>query len=150
MWDGDTTRDAFRVGPKALHAIDKFAARRFFLFIHFGDADVAGHTHGEDSQQYDQALVVLDGWLGRIVDKLRSAGAGDRTPVYITADHGFDVGTTHHGQATHVFLAGNDPGLVQYGEQRDITPTVLQALGVDLGKITPPLPGKSLRREAER
>lgn len=147
LWDGDTTRDALRVGPKALRTLDKFAAGRFFLFIHFGDADVAGHTYGEDSQEYDQALVALDGWLGRIVDKLKSIGAYDRTPVYVTADHGFDVGTTHHGQATHIFMAGNDPGLVQYGEQRDITPTVLHALGVNLDKLTPALPGKSLRKE---
>jgi predicted AlkP superfamily pyrophosphatase or phosphodiesterase len=148
-WDGDSTRDALRVGTKVLRTLDKVSTGRFFLFIHFGDADVAGHTYGEDSQEYDQALVALDGWLGRIVDKLKSTGAYDRTPVYITADHGFDVGTTHHGQATHIFLAGNDPGLVQHGEQRDITPTVLQALGVNLAKLTPALPGKSLRKEPE-
>jgi predicted AlkP superfamily pyrophosphatase or phosphodiesterase len=146
-WDGDTTRDALRVGAKSLSVLEKFGPERFFLFIHFGDVDVAGHTDGEDSESYDQALVVLDGWLGRIVDKLKSLGAYDRTAVYVTADHGFDVATTHHGQATHIFMAGNDPGLVQYGEQRDITPTVLQALGVDLAKLTPPLPGKPLRKE---
>jgi predicted AlkP superfamily pyrophosphatase or phosphodiesterase len=148
-WDGDTTRDALRVGNKTLAVLDRFVAGRFFLFIHFGDADVAGHTFGEDSQAYDQALVALDGWLGRIVDRLKAEDVYHRTAVYVTADHGFDVGTTHHGQATHIFMAGNDPGLVQYGEQRDIAPTVLHALGVDLIKLTPPLPGKSLRKELQ-
>jgi arylsulfatase A-like enzyme len=146
-WDGDNARDATRVGPKALAAIDRYAAGRFFLFIHFGETDAAGHTYGEASQEYDDAMVVLDQWLGRLVEKLKAAGAYDRTAVYVTADHGFDVGTTHHGKATHIFMAGNDPGLVQYGEQRDITPTVLHAMGVDLAKISPPLPGKSLRKE---
>lgn len=148
-WDGDTTRDALRVGNKTLTVLDRFVAGRFFLFIHFGDADVAGHTFGEDSQEYDQALVALDGWLGRIVDRLKAKHVYHRTAVYVTADHGFDVGTTHHGQATHIFMAGNDPGLVQYGEQRDIAPTVLHALGVDLSKLTPPLPGKTLRKELQ-
>jgi len=146
-WDGDSTRDASRVGPKALAAIDKYASGRFFLFIHFGDADVAGHTYGENSRAYDEALATLDQWLGRIMLKLKSTKADDRTVVYVTSDHGFDVGTTHHYHATHIFLAGNDPYLVQHGEQRDVTPTVLHALGVDTNTITPPLQGKSLRRE---
>ncbi len=147
LWDGDTTRDALRVGNKALQVIDKLAGERFFLFIHFGDVDVAGHTFGEGSAQYDRALTTVDGWLGRIVDKLASIGAADRTAVYVTSDHGFDVGTTRHSQASRVFLAGDDPGLVQYGEQRDVTPTVLHALGVNLDKVTPRLPGRSLRKE---
>jgi arylsulfatase A-like enzyme len=85
--------------------------------------------------------------LGRIVTQLKAKKIYDRTAVYVTSDHGFDVATTHHGKASHTFLAGSDPQLVSFGDQRDITPTILQALGVDLDKLTPPLPGKSLRKE---
>jgi len=146
-WDGDMPRDARGVGQKALAMIDKFGPRgRFFLFLHFGDVDVNGHKYGEGSQEYNDALVTLDTWLGRMVAQLKTDGLYDHTAVYITADHGFDVGTTHHSKATHIFLASNDAQVTSAGEQRDITPTVLQAMGVDIGKITPALPGKSLRK----
>jgi hypothetical protein len=147
-WDGDRPRDARGVGQKVLALIDKFGPKgRFFLFVHFGDADVNGHKYGEDSREYNDALISLDAWLGRIVVELKADGLYDRTAVYVTADHGFDVGTTHHTNATHIFLASNDPLLMSAGEQRDIAPTLLQALGVDVAKITPALPGKSLRKQ---
>jgi Uncharacterized proteins of the AP superfamily len=146
-WDGDMPRDARAVGQKVLSLIDKFGPKgRFFLFVHFGDVDVNGHKYGESSPEYDGALVSLDTWLGRMVAQLKTDGLYDHTAVYVTADHGFDVGTTHHAKATNIFLAGNDPQITSAGEQRDITPTVLQALGVDLSTITPALPGKSLRK----
>ena len=136
------------MGQKALALIDRFGPKgRFFLFVHFGDADVNGHKYGENSREYNDALVSLDAWLGRIVAQLKADGLYDQTALYLTADHGFDVGTTHHTNATHVFLASNDPLLLSAGEQKDIAPTLLQVLGVDLGKITPALPGKSLRKK---
>jgi arylsulfatase A-like enzyme len=141
-------RDARGVGQRVLSLIDKFGPKgRFFLFVHFGDVDVNGHKYGESSPEYDGALVSLDTWLGRMVAQLKTDGLYDHTAVYVTADHGFDVGTTHHAKATHIFLASNDPQLASAGEQRDVTPTILQALGVDITTITPPLPGKSLRKK---
>jgi predicted AlkP superfamily pyrophosphatase or phosphodiesterase len=146
-WDGDMPRDARGVGQKTLALIDKFGRKgRFFLFVHFGDGDVNGHKYGEDSQEYSDALVALDVWLGRMLAELKTDGLYDQTAVYVTADHGFDPGTTHHNKAPHIFLASNDPLVASPGEQRDITPTVLQALGVDISTIAPPLPGKSLRK----
>jgi hypothetical protein len=147
-WDGDRPRDARSVGQKVLAIIDKFGPKgRFFLFVHFGDADANGHQYGEDSREYNDALVSLDAWLGRMVAQLKANALYDRTALYLTADHGFDVGTTRHTKATHVFLASNDPLVATAGEQRDIAPTILQALGVDTSKITPTLPGKSLRKK---
>ncbi|HJX52139.1 MAG TPA: alkaline phosphatase family protein [Polyangia bacterium] len=147
-WDGDQPRDARSVGQKALAIIEKFGPQgRFFLFIHFGDADVNGHKYGEDSREYDDALLSLDTWLGRMVAELKADGLYNFTALYVTSDHGFDVATTHHGKATHAFLATNDPQVTSAGEQRDITPTILQALGVDVSTITPALPGKSLRKK---
>ena len=81
------------------------------------------------------------------MDQLKVNGPCDRTAACLAADHGFEVRTTHHNKATHIFLATNDPLVASAGEQRDIAPTVLQGLGVDISKITPPLPGKSLRKK---
>ena len=109
-WDGDRPRDASKVGQKVLALIDRFGRKgRFFLFVHFGDEDADGDKYGESSQEYNDALVSLDAWLGRIVAQLKADGLDDHTAIYLTADHGFDVGTTHHNSATHIFLASNDP-----------------------------------------
>jgi hypothetical protein len=64
--------------------------------------------------------------------------------VYVSADHGFEVGTKNHRNAPHIFLATSDPSVSQAGQQRDITPTILRAMGVDLAKISPALPGRPL------
>jgi predicted AlkP superfamily pyrophosphatase or phosphodiesterase len=145
VWDGDQNRPARVVGPKAVAYIDEHATQgRFFLFIHLPDVDAAGHTHGEGSADYDRALAECDRWLGAVLDELSRRGIDDRTLVYVTADHGFDPGAKQHSHAPHIFLASNEGGL-HGGQQRDIAPTVLAGLGVNVAKISPALPGKALR-----
>lgn len=145
VWDGDRVRLARVVGKRAVRYVQRYASKgRFFLFIHFPDVDVAGHTDGEDSSAYERALVDCDAWLGRIVEAIAEHGASDRTLIYVTADHGFDKGTKRHSAATQIFLGTNDPQVGQAGEQRDITPTILSAMGVDPAKISPRLPGEVL------
>lgn len=145
VWDGDQNRPARVVGPKAVAYIDELAGKgRFFLFVHLPDVDAAGHTQGEGSADYDRALAECDRWLGAMLDQLSRRGIDDRTLVYVTADHGFDPGAKQHSSASHILLASNEAGL-HGGQQRDIAPTVLAGLGVEVAKITPALPGKPLR-----
>jgi len=147
VWDGDQIRSARVVGERAVRYIDRYAGKeRFFLFVHFPDVDVGGHYHGEDSGDYDRALGECDAWLGKMVAALESRKVDDRTLVYVTADHGFDKGTKRHASATRIFLGTNDARVSRPGEQRDIAPTVLSAMGVDLTKIVPRLPGKVLAK----
>jgi predicted AlkP superfamily pyrophosphatase or phosphodiesterase len=145
VWDGDQIRLARVVGERALRYIRRYARQgRFFFFFHFPDVDVAGHIHGEDSSAYESALVECDAWLGRIVAAIADQGASDRTLIYVTADHGFDKGSKRHSAASHVFLGTNAPGIGQAGEQRDITPTILSAMGVQWTSLLPHLPGRAL------
>jgi hypothetical protein len=147
VWDGDQMRPAGVVGEKAVSYIRDYAKKgRFFLFIHFADIDLGGHGQGEASQAYDSAMVECDGWLGRIMAELEDQGIDRRTLIYVSADHGFEVGAKNHRNAPHIFLATNDPSVAMSGQQRDIAPTILRAMGVDLAKIVPPLPGKPLGR----
>jgi hypothetical protein len=147
VWDGDLIRPARIVGEHALRHLERYAGKeRFFLFVHFADVDVGGHYFGEDSAEYDRALVEVDEWLGKILDALASKGVADRTLVYVSADHGFDKGTKRHSGASHIILGSNDPKVTLAGEQRDIAPTVLAAMGVDVAKIAPRLPGKVLAK----
>ena len=77
-------------------------------------------------------------------------GVYDKTLIYVTADHGFDVGGKGHGYAPFVFLGTNDKKVMRDGTRADITPTVLDRLGVDTSKITPPLDGESLAKPATK
>jgi len=147
VWDGDQIRPASAVGAKAVKYIRDYAGKgRFFLFVHFADIDFAGHRDGEGSVAYDEALIECDRWLGKMMTELETQGIDGRTLIYVSADHGFEVGTKNHGYAPHIFLATSDPSVsaAQGGQQRDITPTVLRAMGVDIAKITPALPGQPL------
>jgi predicted AlkP superfamily pyrophosphatase or phosphodiesterase len=149
VWDGDQLRPASVVGARAVRYIRDYANQgRFFLFVHFADIDFAGHRDGEGSAAYDTAMVACDGWLGKMMTELETSGIDRRTLVYVSADHGFEVGGKNHGNAPHIFLATSDHAVAsgQAGQQRDIAPTILRAMGVDLAKIRPALPGKPLGR----
>lgn len=147
VWEGDKMRPAAEVGDKAVRTVHDVAKKgRFFLFIHFADPDLAAHRDGENAPTYDQALMECDRWLGKILDELAAQGIDGRTVVYVSADHGFDVGAKTHRNAPHIILASSDPTISGPGQQRDIAPTVLRALGVDLSTVQPPLPGKSLAK----
>ena len=137
-----------RVGDKALEMLDKYGRKPFFFFVHFAEVDHSGHRHGEASTEYDDAIVSGDKQLGRIVEKLKQLGVYDKTLIYVTADHGFNVGGSGHSYAPYVFLGTNDKKVMRGGTRADIAPTVLDRLGVDLGKITPPLDGESLAKPA--
>lgn len=147
VWEGDRIRTARSVGARAVRHVARHAKKgRFMMFVHFADVDVAGHYHGEGSAEYDRALVDCDAWLGKLVAELEAQRAADRTLIYVTADHGFDKGTRHHAAATRVFLATSDPAVSRAGELRDVAPTLLTAMGVDVTKVSPPFPGKGLAK----
>ncbi|MDI7246727.1 MAG: alkaline phosphatase family protein [Bacillota bacterium] len=110
----------------------------------FSDPDHVGHRYGENSSEYSKAIITVDEWLGRIVAKLKDLGIYERTRIYVTSDHGMDEGKTSHAMAPYVFLATNDPGIKTRGDQRDIVPTILSQMGIDLSEITPALPGRLL------
>jgi arylsulfatase A-like enzyme len=147
QWHFGLMRDS-RVGNKTLAMLDQYYTKPFFFFVHFAEVDHAGHKFGEWSKQYDAAIVSGDKQLGRIMDKLEELGVSEKTLIYVTADHGFDVGAKMHHHAPYVFLATNDQTVVRGGTRADIAPTILARLGVDLSKIAPPLDGEPLSRPA--
>jgi hypothetical protein len=149
VWRFGLTRDE-AVGDEALAMLDKFGRKPFFFFVHFAEVDHSGHRHGEPSKEYDEAVISGDKQLGRIVEKLSQLGVADKTLIYVTADHGFDVGKSGHGNAPLVFLGTNDKQVTRNGSRADIAPTILDRLGVNLAKLTPPLDGESLARPATK
>ena len=142
--------DDDKVGTLAIQLIEKYKDRPFFFFVHFASVDHQGHRFGENSKEYNDALISNDAWTGKIVEKLKELGLYDKTLIYVTADHGFDEGKTSHSYAPYVFLATNDPLVKRAGMRQDIAPTILDRFGVDLSKLEPPLDGEPLTKPATK
>lgn len=116
----------------------------FFAFIHFRDADEEGHLHKGGSNAYLDGIIRDDAGTGQILKTLESLGIRNTTPVFITTDHGFNSGRrTHHGD-TDLWLISSENLTDAGGDQKDITPTILDRLGIPIQDISPALEGKSL------
>jgi predicted AlkP superfamily pyrophosphatase or phosphodiesterase len=60
--------------------------------------DHTGHLIGHDTPEYYEALKMLDGYIGQIIQATKDAGIYDETIFILTSDHGgVDRG---HGGAT--------------------------------------------------
>jgi len=46
-----------KVGTRAIKLLEKYKDKPFFFFVHFADVDHAGHKHGENSTEYNDALI---------------------------------------------------------------------------------------------
>ncbi len=135
-----------KVGTKAMELLDQYKDKPFFFFVHFAEVDDKGHRFGENSKQYNNALISADTWTGKIMQKLKKLALYDKTLIYVTADHGFDEGQKSHDDAPYVFLGTNDPLVMRRGQRADIAPTILERFGLDLSKIQPPLDGRPLTK----
>lgn len=146
------TTNAARNGPIMLQTLATLKDRAFFAFLHFSDPDHVGHTYGENSKEYSEAIKTCDLWLGKIVAALRDLGILSKTLIYVTTDHGFDEGRKTHSNAPDIWLATNDPAVAPPEDsialQGDVVPTLLERLGFELGALEPPLPGRSLVKKA--
>jgi predicted AlkP superfamily phosphohydrolase/phosphomutase len=149
VWDYGLVQDE-KVGTRAMELLEKYKDQPFFFFVHFAEVDQKGHKGGENSQDYNDALISNDTWTGKIIAKLKELGLYDKTQVYITADHGFNEDATGHGFAPYVFLATNNKAVQRDGRRQDVTPTILDVFGLDLGKFEPPLDGISLTKADNR
>ena len=146
VWDGEKGREHTVVGPLMLGYLDKYGKDRLCAFFHFSDPDHKGHNKGENSAEYNQAIIDCDTELGECVKKLKALGIYDKTMIFVNADHGFDEGKTSHSNAPTVYLAANLKSLTKSGDQRDIVPTILTEMGVDISKIEPKFKGNVLTK----
>src|SRR5579859_3587011 len=62
--------------------------RPTFLTLYFDAVDHAGHEHGPDSPEVNQALRETDEAMTRLVDGLRQRGLYDKINIIVLADHG--------------------------------------------------------------
>lgn len=70
-----------------------------YAFVHFGDTDAAGHSKGWGGEEYNAAMIRIDGCIGQILDLIASTDSlRGTTAIIMTADHGGEG--TDHGDAT--------------------------------------------------
>lgn len=91
---------------KAIAFVDRHAAQRWFLWVHYYDPHYAYEPHpelpafGEDRVAlYDGELRFTDLHIGRLLDSLRGKALYDRTVIVVTGDHGEGFG--EHGVDLH-------------------------------------------------
>lgn len=149
VWEYGLMKDA-KVGTRALELLDQYKDKPFFFFVHFAEVDHAGHQNGENSEEYNDALVSNDLWTGRIMDKVRELGLAGKTQFYVTADHGFNEDGKGHSFAPYVFLATDNKAVNRDGRRQDVAPTILEAFGLDLTDVEPRLDGISLTQPDNR
>jgi hypothetical protein len=148
VFDGER-RDVSVSGPLFLNYLDRFKTPRFVAFLHFSDPDHAMHIFGSDSQEYREAAIECDQWLGKIVEWLKREGLYDQTLMYVMTDHGADPHAYKHNNAPHSWLATNDPLVTQGGIIADVPATILARFGVEVDRIEPKLIGRPLTGPAE-
>jgi arylsulfatase A-like enzyme len=146
---------------KAIAFIDRHAARRWLLWVHYYDPHYAYEPHPEVPAFGDDRVALYDGelrftdlHLGRLFDALRTRGLYDRTVIVVTGDHGEGFG--EHGIELHGYhlyapqtrvpLIIRVPGLAPRRAATpaghiDILPTLVNLAG---GAATPEMMGRSL------
>ena len=70
--------------------VDEMKTNPFqYSFVHYHDADTAGHAKGWGSPAYMDALKAVDGYLGRLFELIASSEKlKGKTAIIISADHG--------------------------------------------------------------
>ena len=145
VWEFGLMQDE-KVGTRALELVEKYKDKPFLFFVHFAEVDHSGHKQGENSKEYNDALISNDLWTGKIMDKVKELGLADKTHFYVTSDHGFNEDGKGHSFAPYVFLATNNKQVNRNGRRQDVAPTILEAFGLDISQMEPTLDGISLTK----
>lgn len=138
--DGTACDNSINVSIKATEFISDYQNDSYYLFIYFGVPDCTGHKYGENSLEYNLALENVDSGLGIILNYLENLNLENKTQIIITADHGWEEGTTGHSLSSTdpnyedtsiIPLITNNKNLTYEKtrdntlEQCEITPTIL-------------------------
>ncbi|MFI6595282.1 alkaline phosphatase family protein [Nonomuraea sp. NPDC050536] len=111
------------------------------MFVYLGATDEVAHEQGPLCQEYADALMAQDSYLGRFVEAVRSRPPyqEERWTVIVTTDHGHVDGGGHGGDSAEergVFMIAarleEDLGGIRLDGPRlvDVGPTALAQLGI--------------------
>ena len=114
------------------------AASPKFMFVQFDSVDGAGHENGYGTKAHLAQINEVDGYIGRIYDKLSERGLLENSLFIVTADHGGTPGGSHGGVTEaelKIYFGATGDGVKVNGEIGemfvwDIPAVVLEALGI--------------------
>ncbi len=140
-WPDSTACDDSRdVAEKATEFIGNYSNSSFYLFVYFGVPDCSGHAAGDNSLNYNNSIINADDGLGVILDSLEGNNLNESTQIIITADHGWNTGTTSHSTPNSdtivLPLITNNYSMVSYipldnvRKQCEVAPTTLAYFGI--------------------
>lgn len=131
---GHTAREILNAARRTLAA-----QREGLIFLHWPDADIAGHAHGWMSPGYGAACRELDAALGTLVHETKVLSDPD-TLLVVLADHGGGglVPNDHDGDhplnlTIPLWLLGGGMAATAIADRAsilDVAPTICRALGV--------------------
>ncbi|MHA1115789.1 MAG: alkaline phosphatase family protein [Candidatus Heimdallarchaeaceae archaeon] len=138
--------------------LDLYANDSFYIRTHFTEPDTVGHGYFESKDgvitpEYKTALIQCDEALGIILNKLEEEGILDDTLIIVGTDHGF-YKESHDGEpwpngkieVTQQAFAINKNDIKTSQNiaiaQKDIAPTILSVLGVDISSLSPAYTGE--------
>jgi len=146
---------------KAIAFVEKHAAQRWFLWVHYYDPHADYEAHAEvpsfgtdEIALYDGEIRFTDLHIGRLLAKLREKGLYDKTIIVVTGDHGegfgehkvFKHGYDLYAAQTKVPLIIRVPGLPPRRAKTpaghvDLMPTLVNLAG---GQPNADMMGRSL------
>ena len=110
----------FELMPAALEYIRN--EKPDIFYIHLDIVDGTGHTHGYRSEKYHEAIRLVDGWTGELIDAAKGLGDFEQTLVIVLSDHGgteimTDKGIRHshgidHEDCMKILWAASGPGVM--------------------------------------
>ncbi len=133
---GDYRPDRATAAAALAHLVHQ---RPRMLWIALGDTDEWAHRN--DYRGYVDALRFADSVVGEVCAHLAEMGAyGERTTVFVTADHGRDADFADHGgpDSAAVWLLARGGGIAAQGPRslakrrylRDVAPTIAALYGL--------------------
>lgn len=136
----------------------------FFVWLHYYDPHWPWEPRGGFAelyadQPYDGEIAYMDDCIGKVLRTLAEEGLAETTGLVVVADHG--EGLMEHGELTHALLLYNGtirvplivrlpwldtqtPRVDTFVSNADVTPTVLEALGVEVASLGLPIQARSL------
>jgi arylsulfatase A-like enzyme len=165
----ESTRGRFRTSGDGVP--ECLASRQMIEDVRYGRIELSADEITEMIAAYDEELAALDADLGDLFRKMKKKGLWDETLIVVTADHGEEflehgsIGHQKglHDELIHVPLIIKQPaswdspaGAVvdDVVELRDVSTTVLEALGVEptapRHSLLPWLVGRGDERDARR
>ncbi|MCR5523168.1 MAG: alkaline phosphatase [Clostridia bacterium] len=121
------------------------------FFCHFDSVDGVGHDEGSNSPNYISQIETVDGYIGRIYDKLVEKGLMENALFIVVSDHGHLISGGHWGLTaretnTTVAVKGKSvkagADMDKDTRNRDVAAMVLYALGTERpGHMSARIPG---------